>query len=143
MEIKLSPEESEQYFHNALCNGLGEFFGYGLDLEYEPNDYRQAKKDLETMKHPWPWESKTGSSIDLGICNEDVLMQILHNGKILIAEDIEGQGDMTRSIKLKDVHDRVLLTPITHLTDMIEENDDAITADAILQTVFFEKLIFS
>jgi hypothetical protein len=56
--------------------------------------------------------------------------------------DVEGEGDMTRSICLADVHERVQQTPHRHLMNMVEENDDADTADAILQTVFFSDIIF-
>jgi len=31
---------------------------------------------------------------------------------------------------------------ISHLINMIDENSDSITADVILQTVFFENVIF-
>lgn len=33
-------------------------------------------------------------------------------------------------------------TPIDHLMDAINQEDDAITADVILQTVFYEDIIF-
>lgn len=76
------------------------------------------------------------------ICTEDVWMEILRMGEKLIMFDFEGEGDMTRSITLADVHARVQKTPLDHLTDMINETDDATTADVILQTVFFEEVIF-
>ena len=43
---------------------------------------------------------------------------------------------------LNDVHERVALTPIRHLMDAINEDDDAITADCILQSVFFKEVVF-
>lgn len=126
MEIKLTPQESEQYFYNALCNAVGTNYmdGYGLEMSFFSRDYLAAK---EKLKSP---------------CYEDVLMQILRDGKKLTFVDNESEGDMTRSITLKDVHERVQLTPIKHLTDMIEENDDVVTADVILQTTFFGEIIF-
>ena len=33
-------------------------------------------------------------------------------------------------------------TPFDHLNDMLQEQDDAITGDVILQSVFFKDIIF-
>jgi AAA+ superfamily predicted ATPase len=75
------------------------------------------------------------------ICYEDVYMEILKMGGTLKLVDHEN-GCETKEISIKDVHERVAKTPIEHLTDAIEENSDAITADVILQTVFYEDVIF-
>ena len=56
--------------------------------------------------------------------------------------DHECDGEYTRSISIKDVHERVSKTPIRHLMDMINEDGDAVTSDVVLQTVFFEDVIF-
>jgi hypothetical protein len=125
MKITLTPQESEEYFFNALCNGLGyATSGYGLELDYEAKDYAAAKAKLSSPSY------------------EEVLIQILRDGGALTMVDIEGEGDMTRTINLQNVHERVQETPLRHLIDMIEENDDADTADVILQTVFFSEVIF-
>ena len=124
MQIQLTHQESEQMFHNALCNGLGYMSGYGLEFEYSDKQYSAAKTKLQSP------------------CFEDVLMQILRDGGSLTFVDVECDGEYTRSVSLADVHDRVQKTPLRFLTDMINENDDAETADVILQTVFFEEIIF-
>ena len=125
MEIKLTPEESENIFYHALCNGLGTIESYyGLELDYEASDYSYAKKKLI-----------------IG-CYEDILMQILKDGGRLTLVDIEGDGDNNSTINMQDVHERVQNTPSVHLMNMIEENDDSETSDVILQTVFFSKVIF-
>ena len=120
MQIQLTPQESETMFHNALCNGLGYMSGYGLEFEYSDKQYSAAKTKLQSP------------------CFEDVLMQILRDGGSLTFVDVE----YTRSVSLADVHDRVQKTPLRFLTDMINEEDDAETADVVLQTVFFEEIIF-
>ena len=134
MKITLTKEESEKYFFNSLCNGLTYFNGYGLMLEYESEDYARAKRILKDNKND-----------DEQICYEDVLMQILCNGDKLRIKDDEGGADSEQNVEitLADVHKRVGKTPIKHLADAISENDDAITADMILQTVFFQDIIFS
>jgi hypothetical protein len=129
MEIKLNSKESEEYFFSALCNGLGYVRGYGLELTCTDKDYNAAKSRL-FKKNP----KET-------ICFEDVYMEILRGGKSIKMVDHES-GEYTKTINLQDIHERVQKTPIRHLTDMIEENDDATTADVILQTVFFEDVIF-
>lgn len=130
MKITLTNEESETMFHNALCNGLSYISGYGLVLEADEQDYQAAKQSLKS-KNP-----------DQGICYEDVLLEVLRIGKSLNMIDEEGDGEMNSTISLSDVHERVSQTPISHLTNMITENDDAETADVIIQTVFYQDIIF-
>ncbi len=125
MTISLTPKESEEYFYNALCNGLGYVQGYGIGLDYDEIEFATAKLAL---KDP---------------CFEDVLMQILRDGGRLTMVDYEGEGDMTRSICLADVHEMVGKTDPKHLLDMVNENDDAVTADVIIQTVFYKELVFA
>lgn len=130
MKVQLTPEESETHFFDALCNGLQEMQYYGLELQYSDEDYEAAKDILK---------EKSGENTT--ICYEDVLMQILRMGKSLSLVDLEG-GEGSKSITLKDVHERVSNTPIRHLMDAINENGDAITADVIIQTVFLNDVIY-
>jgi len=130
MKIILTNEESETMFHNALCNGLSYISGYGLVLEADEQEYKAASKKLKSEK---PNEV---------ICYEDVFLEVLRMGNTLSLIDEEGDGDNNSTISLSDVHERVSQTPISHLTDMITENDDAETADVIIQTVFYQDIIF-
>ena len=130
MQIKLENHESEQMFHSALCNGLGYRGGYGLEFEFKKEDYDSAGRNLRE------------AAPDTAVCYEDVLMQILREGGELTMVDVECDGEYTRSISLADVHDRVQQAPARFLMDMIKEQDDAETADVILQTVFFEEIVF-
>ena len=124
MEIKLTNVESEEYFYNALCNGLSYISGYGLRLDFSELEYKISRNKLTSP------------------CLEDVFMQMLRDGYQLTLIDEECEGEYTRSIGLKEVHDRVQKTDASSLINMANENDDADTADAILQTVFFEDIIF-
>ena len=131
MQIKLTAEESEEYFYNALCNGLGyTTSGYGLSLDYSDEDYADAKTKLA---------NDNPKSL---ACFEDVLMEMLRMGKTLTMVDDEGEGDNNSTITLKDVHERVSNAPSRHILDMLNENDDAETADVIIQQVFFNDIIF-
>ena len=124
MKVTLTKKESEHLFYIALCNGGEYICGYGIELDFKKSDYEKAKSKLESP------------------CYEDVLMQILRDGGELKIVDYEYDGEYNKSITLKDVHDKVQETPIEHLMDAINENDDACTADVILQTVFYGELIF-
>lgn len=125
MQIILTPQESEEYFYNALCNGLHYIGGYGLSLTYRKEQYDQAK-------------SKLGSNP----CFEDVLMQILRDGNTIKFVDDESDGEYNKEITLKDIHDKVPNVEVRHLMNMITENDDAETADVIIQTVLYDEVIF-
>jgi hypothetical protein len=128
MEVKLSNEESEMYFYNALCNGLDYISGYGLELEVNLG-YIEAKRTLEAK-----------NELEFR-CHEDILMEVLRSGGKLTLIDHENDGEET-SITIEDVHNKVQNTDIDHLMDMVKEQDDACTADVILQTVFFGDVIF-
>ncbi len=130
MKIVFEKQEAENIFHSALCNGLGYVGGYGLQLEFDDVDYEKAKK---TLKKANPKET---------ICYEDVLVQILREGGELTMIDIECDGEYTSSIKMEDVYERLPLTPTRFLMDMINEQDDAETADCIIQSVFFKDIVF-
>lgn len=130
VNLKLSPEKSEEFFYNALCNSLGYMEGYGLEFDCDIKEYNKAKK---------VWKDKNPNGDP---CYEDILMEMLREGYKLTFNDIEGEGDMTRSITLNDVHTKVEKVPFRFLSDMIEETDDAETGDVILQTVFFDEIVF-
>ena len=126
MEIKLTPQESEMYFYDALCNGLTQMKYYDLELTYEAVDYASAKATL----------TKEASDV----CYQDVLMQILRDGNSLTMVDLDAEESY--SINLQDVHERVQQTPFRKLLERIEERDDANTADSIIQQVFFGDIVF-
>jgi hypothetical protein len=126
MKVTLEPQEAENIFLNALCNGHGLAY-CGLEITYNQEQYKNAKESLQ----------ERGESI----CLEDVWMEILRRGGTLTLVDNEsGQDDAT--IKLSDVHRNVEKTDIRHLMDAINETDDGITAEVILQTVFYGEVIF-
>jgi len=127
MKILLTPEESEEYFFNALCNGLGYIeSGYGLELKFSSYEAQNAAKKLK----------ENGSNT----CYEDIVMQLLKDGHKINLYDHEAEED--NIITLKDVHDKVQNAPADRILEMANENDDADTADVILQSVFFGEVIY-
>ncbi|HRW21307.1 MAG TPA: hypothetical protein P5509_04985 [Bacteroidales bacterium] len=139
MEIKLTKAEAEGYYYSALCNGgLQELRACGVTLDTDVNDYKAAKESLQK-------KLDSGEiTLDLGICYEDIIMEILHIGKTLKFIDKEYDGEYSREVTLEMVHEKVAKTPIRHLTDYIKENDDAITAFVLLQAVMYDgEMIFA
>jgi hypothetical protein len=132
MKIVLTKEEAEHHFHNALCNGSNIRY-YGLHLDYSDKDYNAAKKSLVKKQDRGEFKET--------ICCEDIWMEILRIGGKLTLVDSEN-GVENKSIQLKDVHQKVAKTPLRHLMDAINENDDGETADVIIQTVFYGEVIF-
>jgi len=124
MKISLTPIESEDYFFNALCNGLHELGQYGIELDYIEDEYKLSRASL-------------GPNAP---CFEDVLMQMLRDGYKLAFTDTEAEETMF--ITINDVHAKVQTTDSRHLLDMINEQDDAVTADVMLQTVIYGEVIF-
>jgi hypothetical protein len=126
MNIVLTPEESENIFYNSLCNGHGLAYS-GLSIETSEIEYDKAKLRL------------VGSNQT--ICLEDVWMEILRGGGKLTLVDNEN-GEDPASITMPLVHERVQTAPVNHLLDAINEQDDGITAEVILQQVFYQDVIF-
>lgn len=126
VSIVLTPEKSEELFHNSLCNGH-QIAHYGLSLEYDNKEYQKAKNSLIKKK--------------VTPCLEDVWLEMLRMGYTLTLVDNEN-GEDDKPITLKEVHERVQKTPIRHLMNAINEEDDGDTADVILQTVFYKDVIF-
>ncbi len=126
MTILLTNQEKEEIFLNALCNAEGTNYmaGYGLEMGYEDSDYQAAKSKLNNP------------------CYEDVLLQILKDGGSITYIDIDGDGEYTSSITLNEVYERFSHIPKSAILEVMEENDDASTADTILQSIFFKEVIF-
>lgn len=123
MKIQLTNEEKQDYFHRALCNGLSYIDGHGLELFYNKEDYAKAKSVLSAP------------------CYEDVLMQILRDGKQLMLRDHEGSED-DAYITMEQMYQNIEKVEPQWLMQMYEEGDDAETADVILQTVFLGEHIY-
>lgn len=138
MKIELTNQESEQFFYNALCNGLSHFCSaYGFGITYKQEEYKTAKItanifDAERIG------LAVAAELQLEVCYEDVLMEMLHSEFTITFEDLENDGEYSRCVTLKDVHEKVCKAPFQSLMDMHNENDDAYTADTIIQAVLFD-----
>ena len=127
MKITFTNEEAQQHFHSAMCNGLGYIAGYDLELKFNRETYSETS-------------AKMSGVTQFGVCHEDVLLQMLKDGHTISLYD--WNDDVVNTISIQDVYDRMPLVSVRHLLDMIEERDDADTADAILQTVFLGEVVY-
>lgn len=133
MKILLEPQEAEQLFHTAMCNVFGTDYhtNHGLELVYDAFEYEKSRNNI----------SREGVGASFQVCFEDVLMQMLRDGKQIKLVDIEGD-DEEFSITLKDVHEKVHNTPVQSLMRELDETGDVEDSDAIIQTVFFGEVVF-
>jgi len=67
-------------------------------------------------------------------------MEMLRSGNTLWI--VDENDDERHPITLDLVHERVQQTPTRHLMNAINENDDATTADCIIQTVVYGDVIY-
>jgi hypothetical protein len=130
MEIKLTKEEKLNFFYDALCNGLGSLRDYNLQLEFNEEDYFEFKKKL-TEENP-----------KIAVCYEDVLMEMIKNGKVLNIIDEGYDGEYNAIISLDTILSNMEKTPIENLMNIYNENADAWDADVLLQTVLYGEIIF-
>lgn len=137
MVKQLSNAKAEDIFLTALCNGLGQLGVYGLLLDVNPHHYRDAKRQLERKN-----EAEGASLFTNSMCFEDVLFKMLKLGYPLSFKDDEYDGAYDANITLQDIHERVPTAPSYLLDDMLTGNDDAYTADGILQWVMYNEIIF-
>jgi hypothetical protein len=121
MKIQLTKQEAEKYFLNALCNGLSYFESYGIELLINEDEYKKAR---ETAK------DEDGGKASY----EDVLLEMLRNGNTLLAED--SYMGKTHKLTLNKMYKQMDKVPANRILEMINQEDDADTADIILQVCF-------
>ena len=126
MKIKLESSEVQELIFNALCNGLGYISSYGLSVQMLKEEYNLAKKSVGFLTT---------------ICYEDVLMAHLRGGNNLTFYDSEQEKVV--GFNLLTAH-KNLEKPscVSAVLDMINEDDDAVTADVILQHCLYGEVIF-
>ena len=122
IEIKLSDEVCIDFFFRALCNGMEYMMGYDITLHCKRSSYDAAKAKLTSPSY------------------EDVFIQVLKDGGVI--EFIDHNGDETVEVNLAMVLERIPNVELDTLLEMIQEKDDACTADIILQTVAYGEVQF-
>jgi len=129
VSMKMSEDFKKEIIFNSLCNGLGELSSYGLDLNFEDSDYKEAKKSH------FEKNGKIG-----GACYEDILMEILTNGKQI--SFIDEESEETHFFKLDSALKNLDNLPPQWILQLLNEEDDAVTADVVLQFCLFNEIVF-
>lgn len=129
MKIEFTQEEALDILFNALCTEsmAGYFHQYNLELYVDKTEYKVVKGYMETNGIPLQGY-------------ESVWVEMLRRGFPIMLDDL--QNVYSKKLYLSDVLENMPKVPLWALTQMKEEQDDAETADAILQTVFFGEIIF-
>ncbi len=126
MQLLLTNEEVLEIIYRAFCDGgISQLNCHGFSLDYNDIDYSEAKKKLNDP------------------CYEDVLVQILRDGKTITFVDIE--GDETNTLLTLETALKHLSLPNsikTCVSILNEEDYDAITCDEALQLALFGKVDF-
>jgi hypothetical protein len=129
MNIQLTNQEKEEIFFNAMCNGLSNVSYWEFEIDYNSEDYQSAKESL----------LNNGKS---SVCYEEVFMEMLKSGKSIEFVDLGCDGEYTKSLTMDMIHKNIEKTPMNNLFNVAQEQDDSFDADAILQSVLFEEIIF-
>lgn len=115
-----------------LCienSGFNFFPLYGLSVDYDEDIYRITADALKAK------------STDT-VCHEDVLMAMIGAGHELTITDEEGGGDSVGSLSVRTIMKNWDAIDARHLLAIRDEQDDADTADCILQTLCFGSVIY-
>jgi len=129
VSIKFTDDFKKEIIYNSLCNGLGQLQCYGLELLWNDEDYTEAKKSYY----------KRIDKIS-GACYEDILMELITMEKKVVFEDTETEEFF--DFKLSNALMNLDNLPMWAIIQILEENDDAVTADVVLQYCLFNEIIF-
>lgn len=116
--------EKLDVLNTALCDGLSYFCSYGFQIDYNKEQYKEAK---EKLNNP---------------CFEDVLIQILKDGNAITFVDVENDGDETSVLTLATFLDRYSLVPSDTIKALKDGDYDANEADDFLQYILFSEITF-
>lgn len=131
MKIILKKEEALEIIFNALCNGLAYIQGYGLSVSISDADYDKAKEEVMVLL----------DNSSVCICVEDILIHHLKKGRELPFWDDEGEEEVSFDLQqaIKNLQDE---GAAKWILQMKNEEDDAVTADCILQFCLYGEIIF-
>ena len=138
MQITATTEEKLKVVYNCLCSGLPYFVDYGFTLDYNGHEYNKAKKSLEAQKAAGTFDNGLSS-----ICVEDVQTEMLRMGFTLNFKGGEGnKASHVTPLNLEVIERNWGKVNPRHLADMKNENDDADTADFIMQGLLFGDIVY-
>lgn len=133
MKLTATDTEMLQLAYDVLTTGLPNFVGYGIELDYNEQEYATAKESLIT----------SGSTKPNDICIEDVQREMLRMGYGLTFTDTEHEDDdepVTLTLELiKKNWDSI---PFGRIEAVLNENYDADDADVIAQHMLYGEVVY-
>jgi hypothetical protein len=114
--------------YTALCSGLPTLAMSGLELDYDASEYAAARKALT--------DAASGESP----CIEDVQREMLRRGLDLIFIDNEEDGEEVGRLNLTVIEENWNKIDSRTLGDYLRFDDDADTADNLIQYLIFGEL---
>jgi hypothetical protein len=126
MSVIFNHLEVENIFKSALTNALSYMTNkYNLQMDFMPSEYSNAHKSL--------CEDYYEGSFSF----EDVIMKMLDMGYSFGIYDRESEE--TYTIRLHHVYQRVQNAPLSSLVAFACGKEETLTAEAVLQQVFFNE----
>jgi hypothetical protein len=122
MTITLNDQEVKDILHNAFSSA-GHFHYGAMSMQFDAKEYAASR---QTLSAP---------------CREDVWVKMLEDGRKLILCDHE-DDDKLHIFGLSDAKAALEKLPINILSDFIEENYDADTADYVLEYIMYGEKIY-
>lgn len=123
MNIFFTRRDTLKIFHGALCDGLSALRYYDLELTFNDTQYQLSRRKLRKC------------------CYEDVLIQMLKDGFPLRLKDMS-EDTRARTLTFKLLIKRLPTVDLGTIAKAISGDGDSQSADIILQTCFFGKVIY-
>jgi hypothetical protein len=135
--VKATTEEKLDLVFTALCSQLPFFRLYGYELKVKGDEYDVAHKALTDG-------SRHTGKLTTAICEEHVWVQMLRMGYGLKFQGDEKQGGeaKTATLTLKLIERNWKKVPAKIIMEFIAENDDAHTADSLIQYLLLSDEIY-
>lgn len=124
--IEAKEEDRLKILHSALCNGWNEMLHFGLECDYDGDDYAAARDTLIAA----------GNTAE-ELCFEDILIQLVRNGKTITVSDIElgDEPEVVGYLSLANLNANWDKAPARILLAYINGEDDAWTAVDFMQVI--------
>ncbi len=132
MDLNATREEKMKVVYDCLIDGLPFFGAYGLEMDYNDNEYDAAKAALQAVNGP-------------DVCREDIWVEIVKSGGSLVFSDIENDGEEVGKLNLDSIDKNwpKLLSQLPKIVGRyLAEDYDAGDTDCIIQVLIFGEVVY-
>ena len=129
--MTFSKEETRTFFHDALCNNYYE----NLVPRIGKEAYRIAKEALLSKGEAGGMRRE-----DILLCREDVWMEHFDSTGTFTMLDTEEDEEYT--VTWDEAIERLGGLPRHHIANLLTENADAETSDAVIQQIMLGEIVY-